>query len=270
MSLHSAPLRQLSLADKNFKKIAIDAAVKAGTYIRKNIGKIKNVRYKGEINIVTDIDKKAEDIVVGIIKRSFPKHNILAEEKKYAKTKHDFTWIIDPLDGTTNFLHGFPVFSVSIALADKGEVVTGVVYDPTRDEIFHSELKGGAFLNRKRICVSRTRDLGKSLVATGFAYDVRSARKKNIKNFINFLKASQAVRRAGSAALDLCYVACGRFDGFWEFYLHTWDTAAGLLLIKEAGGRVSRLNGSPYSFCDNEILASNSKIHSQMVRVLSK
>ncbi len=249
----------------DFKKVAIDAALKAGAYVSKNTGKIKNVRYKGEINIVTNVDKKAEKIAVGAIRRVFPGHNFLCEEGKYAKKNSNFTWIIDPLDGTTNYLHGFPFFCVSVALADRGSVIAGAVYDPIRCELFHAERGRGAFLNKKKIHVSKAKNLKKSLLATGFAYNVKRARKNNVDNFVKFMKSAQAVRRAGAAALDLCYVACGRLDGFWELFLKPWDTAAGLLIIEEAGGKVTRFDGTRYSVSDKETLASNSKIHSQMV-----
>lgn len=258
------------MSTKNFKKIAIDAALKAGGYIRRNIGKVEGIRYKGEINIVTDIDKKSEGIIVNTIRKAYPSHNFLAEEEKYTRRDLDFTWIIDPLDGTTNFLHGFPFFCVSIALVHHHNITVGVVYDPTSQELFYAEQNKGAFLNNNRIRVSKTRSIKKALVATGFAYNVKRVRNNNIGNFIKFMKASQAVRRAGSAALDLCYVACGRFDGFWELYLHPWDTAAGLLIVEEASGKITKFDGSKYSIYDKEILASNSKIHSQMIKILSR
>ena len=272
----------------HFKKVAINAALKAGGYIRKNIGRAKDVHYKGEINIVTDIDKKAERIIVNSIKHAYPSHNFLAEESSYAKEevqssyasedrgtlkqKRDskYTWVIDPLDGTTNFLHGFPVFCVSIALEYNGKPIVGVVYDPTRNELFYAEKGRGAFMNKKKIHVSKITNIKKALLSTGFAYDVKATIDNNINNFAKFIKASQAVRRAGSAALDLCYVASGRFDGFWELGLHPWDAAAALLIVQEAGGKVTRFNGSKYTIYDKEILASNSKIHSQMIKILSK
>ena len=253
-----------------FRKIAINAALKAGNYIRKNIGRAKDVRYKGEINIVTDIDKKAENIIVNAIRKAYPSHNFLAEEGTYTKKDSRFTWVIDPLDGTTNFLHGFPVFCVSIALEYDGKPLVGVVYDPTRDELFYAEKGRGAFLNKKRIHVSKITNIKKALLSTGFAYNVKRAKDNNINRFARFIKASQAVRRPGSAAIDLCYVASGRFDGFWELGLHPWDAAAALLVVQEAGGKVTRFNGLKYTIYDKDILASNSKIHSQMIRVLSK
>jgi len=251
-----------------FKRVAIEAALAAGTLIEKRVSKKKSVRYKSDINVVTDVDKKAEDIIVGRIRKHYPTHNFLAEEKEYAKKKERFLWIIDPLDGTTNFLHGFPFFCVSIALSYREEVIMGVVYDPMRKELFYAEKSKGAYMNGRRIAVSKIKNLKKALVATGFAYNIKNARNKNISNFVKFLKTSQAVRRAGSAALDLCYVASGRFDGFWEFCLNPWDTAAGLLIVQEAGGRATKTNGSKYTIYDKEILVSNSKIHSQMSAIL--
>lgn len=254
---------------KRLRETAICAALKAGEYIKKNIGRVKKVRYKGEINVVTDIDRKAESIIVNTIRKAYPAHNFLAEESAYAaKRDLDFTWIIDPLDGTTNFLHGFPVFCVSVALKRKNTLLLGVVYDPTRNELFLAEKGKGSFLNKKRIHVSRIKEIKKALLATGFAYDVNTVNDNNIDNFTRFISASQAVRRAGSAAIDLCYVACGRFDGFWEQGLHPWDTAAASLIVEEAGGKVTRFDGSKYSIFDKEILASNSKIHSRMTHIL--
>ena len=253
-----------------FKKVAIAAALKAGRYIKKNIGKIKSVHYKGEINIVTDVDKKAEEIIVGTIKKTYPNHNFFAEEEKYKNKNTDFKWIIDPLDGTTNFLHGLPIFCVSIALLYQGNIKIGVVYDPMRNELFFAEKHKGAFLNGRRIRVSKVKNIKRALLATGFAYNLKRVRNNNISNFIKFMKAAQAVRRAGSAALDLCYIACGRFDGFWELYLHPWDTAAALLIMEEAGGKATKFDDTNYNIYDKEILASNSKIHSQMTKILSR
>ena len=254
---------------KNFKKTAINAALKAGRYIIKNIGRVRQVRDKGEINVVTEVDKKAEKIIVGTISKIFPFHDFLGEEGKYRGNKSDFKWIIDPLDGTTNFLHTFPFFCVSVALTYRSDVLVGVVYDPVRNELFCAEKGKGAFLNGKRIGISKIRDIGKALVATGFAYNVREGGKKNIRNFTRLLKTAQAVRRAGSAALDMCYVACGRFDGFWEYYLHAWDTAAAVRIVEEAGGKITKLDGKKFSIYDKEILVSNSKIHAQMTQSLS-
>lgn len=253
----------------SFNKAARDAALEAGSFIAGRRGRVRSVHYKGEINVVTDVDKKAEQMVVSRIRKRFPHHSFLAEENKYEPADRDYLWIIDPLDGTTNYLHDFPFFCVSIALQYKGRIITGVVYDPVREELFSAERGKGARLNGKEIWVSGIRKLKQALVATGFAYDFGKGKNNNIANFIRFLKKSQAVRRAGSAALDLCYVACGRFDGFWEFYLNPWDTAAGLLVLEESGGLATKTDGSEYTVYNKQILASNSFIHKEMVRVLS-
>jgi len=255
---------------KSHKKCAIEAALKAGKYIKSCLGKAKIVEFKGEINIVTDIDKKAESTIIRHLKKNFPKHHILAEEGGGESTGSGYKWVIDPLDGTTNFAHGFPFFCVSIALEKNRTPILGVVYDPIRDELFYAEKGKGSFLNNKKIRVSKTSKLNNALLATGFAYNFRKAYRSNLENFYKLMLHARAIRRAGSAALDLCYVACGRFDGFWELDLHPWDTAAGILIIKEAGGKVSRLFGEPYSHYDKELLCSNTKIHSQMIAALKK
>lgn len=252
------------------KKYAIKTALKAGSFIRSQLGKSRIVGYKGEINLVTNVDRKAERLIVGTLKKHFPRYHVLAEEEGGDMGISGYKWIIDPLDGTTNYAHGFPFFCVSIALEREGEVILGVVYDPMREELFCAEKDGGAFLNKRRIHVSRTRRLKDSLLATGFAYGFKKARRSNIENFLQFLLYSRAVRRAGSAALDLCYVACGRFDGFWELDLYPWDTAAASLIVAEAGGSVSRLDATVYSHYAKEILASNGKIHSKMTETLKK
>ncbi|MFH1062839.1 MAG: inositol monophosphatase family protein [Candidatus Omnitrophota bacterium] len=250
--------------------VATDAALLAGKLIKSCLGKRKKVRYKGAINIVTDVDEKAEDLIVKKLSKAFPGYGILAEERPEEK-KGEAKWIIDPIDGTTNFAHGFPFFSVSIALEKKGQTVLGVVYDPMREELFTACKAKGAFLNKKRIKVSRVKDMGKSFLATGFAYDFKTTKQNNIQNFSNFLMASMAVRRAGAATLDLCYVACGRFDGFWELDLCAWDTAAGELIVREAGGKVTKADGSKFSnYGKNNIVASNGLIHKDMVNILNK
>ncbi len=253
-----------------YTKVAKDAALKSGLFIKKSIGKIKTISYKGRINIVTDIDKKAEDIIIRKIKKCFPRHDILSEESPPINTGSPYKWIIDPLDGTTNFVHSFPFFCVSIALEESGKIILGVIYDPMRDELFYAEHKKGAYCNKKRIHVSRKNRLYDSFLATGFAYGIKKAKNTNILNFKNFLMRCLAIRRAGSAALDLAYVACGRFDGFWELDLHPWDSAAGCLIVREAGGRITKFDGKPHSHYDKEILATNGLIHSQMVEILTK
>lgn len=252
-----------------YERVAIEAAVESGLFIKKSVGKVKRVSYKGRDNIVTDVDKKAESIIIRRLRAAFPDHGVLSEEAGARHSASPYKWIIDPLDGTTNFAHAFPFFSVSIGLEYAGSIVTGVVYDPLRNEMFRAESGRGAYLNKARIHVSRADALDKSFLATGFSYG--NARKdRNIGNFKRLLMKSMAIRRAGSAALDLCYVACGRFDGYWELDLHPWDSAAGVIIVREAGGEVTRFGGTAFSPYDKDILATNGSIHRQMVRSLSK
>lgn len=251
-----------------FKKTAVDAAKKAGLLLKKNIGKAHRIEFKGAIDIVTEMDKNAENLIIKTLKKAFPKHGILTEESDEQKSASEYRWIIDPLDGTTNYSHGFPVFCVSIALEKDGEIVLGVVFNPMLNELFTAEKGKGAYLNNKKIKVSHIKELTKSLLATGFPYDVRTSEQNNIANFANFAVKAQAIRRAGSAALDMCYIACGRFDGFWELKLKPWDTAAAMLIINEAGGVVTDFKGRPFSFYSGETLASNGLIHAEMIDIL--
>lgn len=252
----------------NFLKIAIEAAKEAGKIQlerRRHPGKID---YKGSINLVTEVDLLCEKKIIEVIKDNHPDHSILAEERGEQKTDSAYKWIIDPIDGTTNFAHDFPFYCSSIALEIEGDIKVGVVYLPVLDELFTVQKGKGAFLNGQIIQVSKSDTLRTSMLATGFAYDVHETEMDNVNHFRNFLKQTRAVRRPGSAAIDLCYVAVGRFDGFWEFSLHPWDVAAGLLLVKEAGGRVTGVAGEDYSIYSDNILASNGLIHRDMVKVL--
>src|SRR3989338_7557560 len=251
------------------KKAALQVARETGIFIKRNLGKVGRVDYKGEINLVTDIDRKAESVIINKIRKNFPKDSILSEEAGRKSREGDFLWVIDPIDGTTNFYRSFPFFCVSIAIARNDDILFGVIYDPMRDELFFAKKGRGAFLNRKRIEVSRTKRLSSGFLATGFSYGVRKSRNTNVNNFSRFLKRSLVVRRAGSAALDLAYVAYGRFDGFWELDLHPWDAAAGYLIVREAGGRITRFDGSKYSYLDKDLLASNGLIHNQMISILT-
>lgn len=262
---------------EQFKKTAIEAALNSGEILSKHREKVKHISYKDEVNLVTDVDKISEEAILGIIRKNFPDHAILTEESKEfipenKKTKSIYEWIIDPLDGTTNYAHGLPIYCVSIALEENGKIILGVVYNPNLDELFVAEKGKGAFLScgktKRRISVSQTTQLSKSLLATGFPYDIRSSKINNLDHFANFYKKAQAVRRGGSAALDLCYLAMGRFDGFWELKLSPWDTAAGSLLVEEAGGKVTDFSGGPFNIYLKEILATNGKIHKQMIEVL--
>jgi len=255
---------------KQIKKVAIKAARASGKYILQHVDKIKEISRKGAFtNLVTDVDKASEDMIISTVKKAFPAHSIVAEESGEYTQEEEFKWVIDPLDGTTNYSHGFPFFSVSIGVLYKDEVKIGIVYDPSRNELFEAQESKGAFLNGKPIRVSENKKLEESLLATGFAYNIEG-KLANIKNFENMLKYAQAIRRAGSAAIDLCYVACGRLDGFWEFGLSPWDTSAGQLMIKEAGGKVTKLDNSKFDIYNKEILASNGIIHQEMIGVLGE
>jgi len=248
--------------------VAQNAARKAGTILRDNIQGKRTISYKGDINLVTEMDTRSERAIVDTLHSAFPGHGIIAEEETNIRNDSGFTWIIDPLDGTTNYAHGYPCFSVSIALEQEGSVILGVVYDPMRDELFSARKGTGAYLNENRISVSGADDLIRSLLATGFPYDRKVSEKNNLDYFHDLLMASQEVRRDGSAALDLCYVASGRFDGFWELKLKPWDVAAGSLIVTEAGGNVSDLSGNLFNMHGEEILATNGKIHSKMAAIM--
>src|SRR3989449_9382157 len=219
--------------------------------------------------MVTDVDRRSERAIVEILHAAFPGHRILAEEGgEHSQRKSPYRWIVDPLDGTTNFTHGFPAFCVSIGLEVEGRIVLGVVYDPLRQELFEAEVGKGALLNGRRIHVAKVPALNKALLVTGFAYD-RDSRQRNLEHFERFVLASQGLRRTGSAALDLCYVAAGRADGFWELKLAPWDVAAGSVIVSEAGGRITDFTGKPFKGDGAETLASNGLIHQEMVKVLA-
>jgi myo-inositol-1(or 4)-monophosphatase len=223
---------------------------------------------KGRIDLVTEMDLKAEEFIVDQIRLRFPDHETLAEEQGSHAGNGPYKWIIDPLDGTTNYAHGYRFFSVSIAVEREGELVLGVVYDPVTEELFSASRGQGATLNNQPIHVSTENQLIDSLLVTGFSYDQEEI-KKNLKFFNRLILHSRAIRRDGSAALDLCYVACGRFEGFWELSLKPWDVAAGRLIVEEAGGSVTGFRGSPSTIYQPELLASNGKIHSAMMALLT-
>jgi len=250
--------------------VAIEAARQAGNFLKQNLGKVREIQQKDgqERNLVTEVDKRSEQLIIDIIKRHYPAHEILAEESGHAQTASEYRWIIDPLDGTTNFTHGLPVFCVSIAVERRGELLCGVIYDPNLDELFTAERGKGAFLNNRRVHVSRTDALAKSLLVTGFPYNITENPDHAVEHFVSFLMGAQAIRRMGSAAIDLAYVAAGRYDGFWEVALNPWDMAAGALLVTEAGGKLSDFAGSQFSIYQKEIVASNNLVHEEMIGVL--
>ena len=250
---------------------AIETARAAGHLLLEKYGRITAVTKKGDYNLVTEADLASEALIIERIKSHYPRHMILAEESGdtiVVDGDKRLKWIIDPLDGTTNFAHGYPCFCITIALENEGELVIGVTYDPTRNELFTAEKGRGASLNFKPIHVSSTGQLSESLVVTGFPYNFKD-NPDFARHLNNFLLGARGVRRDGSAAIDMAYVACGRFDGFWEEGLNPWDVAAGVLMITEAGGSVTNYDGSPLSIYKPPICASNGLIHNEMLAVLS-
>ncbi len=249
-----------------FLEVAIETAVEAGGILLSEFDKPVKISYKGEVDLVTQADRRSEEAIVGRLRNYFPAHTIVAEEGGGQEADARYRWIVDPLDGTTNFAHGYPCFAVSIGFEKDGELLAGVIYQPVSKELFTTARGEGAYLNEKRIEVSKIDHLSTSLLATGFP-SVKRSRNPNIHYYRDFTLSSHGVRRDGSAALDLAAVACGRFDGFWEFGLHSWDTAAGALLVREAGGVVSDFSGKPYHPGDYETVASNGRIHEEMRRL---
>lgn len=241
-----------------------DIAREAGGLLMSFFGKV-SIEYKGEVDLVTKADRASEKMIVERIRKQWPDHDLIGEEGSRRETGSDFRWYVDPLDGTTNFAHGYPVFCVSMALEYKGERITGVVFDPNRNEMFAAEKGSGAQLNGQAAHVSSTPRLKESLVATGFPSHKRH-KNPNINFYHQITLRSHGVRRAGSAALDLCYTACGRFDAYWEFNLNSWDTAAGVLLVEEAGGKVTNFSGGPFEIASREVLASNTVLHEEVLR----
>ncbi len=248
--------------------LAIDAAKEAGAYLAANLGKVRTITDKDDVgkNVVTEIDQHSEEMILGSIRRHFPKDEILAEEGGTgAPAGSGYRWIVDPLDGTTNYTHGFPVFCVSIGIEHEGKVVAGVIYDPNFRELFTAEAGKGATMNGSPIRVSTVAQLSRSLLVTGFPYNINENPDKAIERFVGALMKAQAVRRMGSAAIDLAYVACGRYEGFWEVGLQPWDVAAGALLVTEAGGVVTNFQGGPCSVYAKDIAASNSIVHAGLL-----
>ena len=240
-------------------------AREAGALLMQHFDRHIKIEYKGEADLVTVADRKSEALIRERIRAKWPTHDILGEEEGLRDTGSDYRWYVDPLDGTTNFAHGFPVFCVSMALQHQGKTIAGLCFDPTRNELFAAERGNGAFLNDERIHVSRVERLAESLVGTGFPSHKRH-KNPNIHFYHQITLRTHGIRRAGSAALDLCYVACGRLDGFWEFNLNPWDTAAGVLMVEEAGGKVTNFSGGAFELHSRETLASNGLIHDALMR----
>jgi myo-inositol-1(or 4)-monophosphatase len=240
----------------------------AGTVLMEGYGNVRHIQQKGVIDLVTEFDKRSEEVIISSIQQQFPDHAILAEESGHNHTISEYQWLIDPLDGTTNFAHGIPVFSVSIALWKNNLPVVGVAYDPFRNEMFSAEWGHGATLNTYPIHVSSQAELGQAIISTGFPYDLRTNPRNNLAQFVQFQLRTQAVRHLGSAALDCAWTAMGRLDGYWEFGVKPWDVGAGALIVREAGGRVTSTDGDENFLSNESILVSNSLLHGQMLRVL--
>jgi myo-inositol-1(or 4)-monophosphatase len=258
--------------DKNIIESVIEISRNAGNILLTGFRSEKTlVSYKSRTDLVTNIDRESEEYIVSAIEERFPAHSIVAEEGSSREKGSDFIWYVDPLDATNNFAHGIPFFCVSIGIYSKAEkcVVCGAVFDPCHNEMFHAVKGGGSFCNGLSIKVSGISDIGVALLATGFPYAKDDMDKNNLSEFSRFLPKIQCIRRMGSAALDLCYVASGRVDGFWEPLLKPWDTAAGSLIVQEAGGTVTKYDGSVYEPEYPQILASNGLLHKQMTDILT-
>ncbi len=250
------------------RKVGIKAAYAAGEVLRTHFGTLKEVRKKGLFDLVTQADLDSERTIIETIRNAFPDHGILAEESGLTTGDATARWIIDPLDGTTNFAHQLDLFCISIAYAEGDHVRYAIIFNPMTAELFTAEKGRGAWMNNQRLAPSPITEIEDSLLVTGFTSKIERRSPILIERFANCLDAAQGLRRLGSAALDLCYVACGRFDGFWEEYLSPWDTAAGALIVEEAGGKVSDFDNGPYRLDGNQILATNGNIHSAMLLLL--
>jgi myo-inositol-1(or 4)-monophosphatase len=256
--------------DDRFMRVAVAAAKEAGRIQKRQFGKRTQVEYKGETNPVTEVDKLSEEAIVRIILESFPDHDVLTEETPFEGTGSPFRWIVDPLDGTTNYIREYPSFAVSIGLEVEGTMQVGVAYQPILDELFCAGKGKGATLNGRKIHVSEVDLLDRSFLCTGFPYAIREDPDLYLGYFREFIIRSFALRRPGSAVIDLCYLAAGRFDGFWEMKLHAWDVAAGSLIVTEAGGKVTDFRGQPFDLYSDEVLASNGLIHDEMLQVMNE
>jgi myo-inositol-1(or 4)-monophosphatase len=249
----------------------IKISKEAGSIIREGFGRKLNIEFKtNESNLVTQIDMQAEKIITDFIKKKYPSHGILAEEGGETKSDSDYLWVIDPLDGTTNFAHGLPIFSVSIGVQKNGEIIAGVVYDVMSDVIYSAEYRSGAYSNGKKINVSDNENLSHSLLVTGFPYNIAENPENALEKFSALTLASRGMRRLGSAAIDFCYVANGVFDAFWEVHLHPWDICAGKLIVEEAGGIVTDFEGKKIDIFSKKILASNKKVHKPIIDIMQK
>ncbi|HUE87562.1 MAG TPA: inositol monophosphatase family protein [Vicinamibacterales bacterium] len=262
----------VSQPDPRFLATAIEAVVRAGDIQIARFGSVLRIEKKGAIDLVTDIDVEVEEMFRALVQERFPDHDVLAEERGQSRTGARHRWVFDPLDGTTNYAHGIPLFCSTLALEIDGVPTVAAVYDPNRRELFTAEAGVGAWLNGEPLDVSATRTLNDSVLVTGFPYDIREPARMHdiIALFTEFLGHARAVRRLGSAAIDLCWVAAGRMDGFWEQALQPWDVMGGALIVQEAGGRVTGLDGSPWNAHRGHVLASNGHVHDEMLAVIRK
>ncbi|MBZ0168012.1 histidinol-phosphate phosphatase [Candidatus Methylomirabilis lanthanidiphila] len=251
------------------REVALRAAKEAGAILRQGLEQQRIIEFKGVKNLVTDMDRRSEETIADLVRQTLPHHSVVCEEGTRLEGDSGYRWYVDPLDGTTNYAHGYPCYSVSIGVEKDGDLIFGCVYDPSQEELFIAERGGGAFLNGKRLRVSAIANLPDALLATGFPNDVAGTKDNNLDYFVRFMKRAQGVRRPGSAALDLCYVAAGRFDSFWELKLYPWDMAAGVLIVTEAGGRVTDLRGGPHHLSNPQIVASNGLLHDEMLHILA-
>lgn len=252
----------------SYASVAAEAALRAGGIQRERYGTDIQIDHKGEIDLVTEVDRDCEKEIIALLRERFPEHDIVAEETDLERRGARHVWYVDPLDGTTNYAHAYPFFSCSIALTIDGQAVAGAVYDPIKQELFGAERGAGAFLNGRRLKVSSQETLLRSILITGFPYDLKDDLDDSVRLFGRFLREARAIRRDGSAALDLCYVAAGRVDGFWEARLNPWDVLAGSLMIEEAGGRVTRYDDTPPGLRADELLCTNGLLHDPMLRIL--
>ncbi|MFO7445976.1 MAG: inositol monophosphatase family protein [Ignavibacteriaceae bacterium] len=248
----------------------IQIAKEAGELIRKKFRSEVQIQFKSnETDLVTEVDKASEKIITDFIRKKYPEHGILAEEGGESLTGAEYRWVIDPIDGTTNFAHGLPIFSVSIGIQKNGETIAGVVYDVMQDVVYSAEKGSGSYANGKKILVSKNDILRHGVLVTGFPYNISANPDSALDIFVALTKSARGIRRLGSAAIDLCYVACGVFDAFWEVHLHPWDMCAGMLLVEEAGGIITDFHGNKIDIFSKKILASNGMVHSDIVKIIN-
>jgi myo-inositol-1(or 4)-monophosphatase len=255
--------------ERELIEIGLAAVRRGADVLKKSYGRATGIEHKGKLDLVTDVDRRAEEVIVSFLQQASPQCGILTEEQNEIAGNGTERWILDPLDGTTNFAHGYPFFCVSLALEQAGQTIWGAVLDPLRDELFSARLGAGANCNGTVLNVSGTAQLSQAMLCTGFPYDIHDSDVDNLDHFARLIKKARAIRRDGAAALDLCYVAAGRFDGFWEMKLKTWDMAAGALIVTEAGGRISGFDGRTLSLDSGAVLATNGRLHDAILDILA-